>query len=190
MKKLINKDLKKILAAVACAGMILSGCVGGSDAVKTDSSKAEAAASVSVGSASEDSDIESSSGVSSVASKSSEDTEKNAGTELVKDENAVEIDGLEYEGSMEPEYADGFALHYYNDGYKVIEVRDDADYLIVPEGKDAPDGLDDGIQVLYQPLDDIYIAATSAMALFDSIDALGNIKFSGTKADGWCPSVF
>ena len=96
MKKQINNDLKKILAAVACAGMILSGCAGGSDAAKTDSSKAEAAASVSVGSASEDSGMESSSGVSSAASKSSEDTEKNAGTELVKDENAVQIDGLEY----------------------------------------------------------------------------------------------
>ncbi len=185
MKKQINNDLKKILAAVACAGMILSGCAGGSDAAKADSSKAEVSTSASVAAASEEGDTEDVSDVSSAASKGSEDTEKNAGTELVKDENAVQIDGLEYEGSMEPEYAGGFAVHYYNDGYKVIEVRDDADYLIIPEGKDAPDGLDDDIRLLYQPLDDIYIAATSAMALFDSIDALGNIKFSGTKADGW-----
>ena len=71
MKKRINNDLKKILATVACAGMLLSGCAGGGDAAKTDSSKAEVSTSASVAAASEEGDTEDVSDVSSAASKSS-----------------------------------------------------------------------------------------------------------------------
>lgn len=81
---------------------------------------------------------------------------------------------------MELSFAECFDVYYYNDGYKLLDVHDNAQYLVVPEGMEAPDGLDDSIQVLQQPLDTIYMAATSPMALFDAIGAVDSIKLSGT----------
>ena len=43
----------------------------------------------------------------------------------------------------------------------------------------------DDIVVLQKPLDNIYLAATSAMSLFSSLDALDNIKFSSLQESGW-----
>ena len=58
---------------------------------------------------------------------------------------------------------------------------DEGQYLLVPEGKEAPEGLDKNITVLQQPLDNIYLVATSAMDLFRAIDGIDNIHLSGTK---------
>ena len=96
-----------------------------------------------------------------------------------------EIPGLIWESSMEPEYATQFAVDYYQGGYALMEVIGDCRYLVVPEGKDVPEGLDESIKVLQQPLDTIYLQATSAMALFDRIDGLGSIRLVGTRKDGW-----
>ena len=56
---------------------------------------------------------------------------------------------------------------------------------MVPEGKEAPEGLDGDITVLMQPLDRIYLVATSAMDFFRAIDGIGAIRLSGTKESGW-----
>lgn len=48
-----------------------------------------------------------------------------------------------------------------------------------------PDGADEDYVILQQPLDHIYLAATSAMALFNAIDSLDNITMTGTQASGW-----
>nr|WP_294666277.1 ABC transporter substrate-binding protein [uncultured Blautia sp.] len=98
---------------------------------------------------------------------------------------APEIEGLTYESSMELSFAQCFDVYYYNDGYKLLDVHDNARYLVVPEGKEAPDGLDEEIRVLQQPLDTIYMAATSPMALFDAIGSVDSIKLSGLDASGW-----
>ncbi|MCD2492256.1 ABC transporter substrate-binding protein [Lacrimispora sp. NSJ-141] len=99
--------------------------------------------------------------------------------------DAPEIAGLTYESAMELIYAEGFDVYFYEGGYGLIDVHDSARYLVVPEGKPVPDGLDEGIIVLPQPLDQIYLAATSAMALFASMNALDAIRLSGTQASGW-----
>ena len=85
---------------------------------------------------------------------------------------APEIAGLTYESAMDLSFAECFDVYYYNDGYKLLDIHDDARYLIVPEGKEAPDDLDPEIQILQQPLDTIYMAATSPMALFDAIGSV------------------
>lgn len=105
----------------------------------------------------------------------------------VKDsgKKALEIDGLEYTKTMKLKYAAGFDVYYYKGGYKLLDVHDDRQYLIVPEGKKKPKNLDKSIVVLKQPLDHIYLAATSAMALFDSMDGLDSIKMSGAQASDW-----
>ena len=98
---------------------------------------------------------------------------------------APEIEGLTYESSMDLSFAQCFDVYYYNDGYKLLDVHDSARYLVVPEGKEAPDGLDEEIRILQQPLDTIYMAATSPMALFDAIGSVDSIKLSGLDASGW-----
>ena len=95
------------------------------------------------------------------------------------------IPGLTWESGMELEYATEFAVDYYAGGYALIEVIGDCRYLVVPEEREVPEGLDGSIKVLQQPLDTIYLQATSAMALFDRIDGLGSIRLVGTRKDGW-----
>ena len=97
----------------------------------------------------------------------------------------AQLPGLTYESSMELTYATGFSVDYYEGGYKFIQIVDGDRCLVVPEGKEAPAGLDGDIIVLQQPLDRIYLTATSSMALFDALGALDCIRLSGTDAAGW-----
>ena len=98
---------------------------------------------------------------SSANSATSETTSQISQTEEANDSNftAPEIPGLTWESTMPLTYANQFAVQYYSDGYKVLQVSDGENYLVVPEGKTAPDGLDANMQVLQQPLDHIYLAA-------------------------------
>ena len=99
--------------------------------------------------------------------------------------DALELPGLMWESRMNLIYATGFSVDYYEGGYALIDVKDSAQYLVVPEGMPVPEGLNPEIRVLQQPLDKIYLAATSAMALFDRLDALSSIRLVGTAASGW-----
>lgn len=87
--------------------------------------------------------------------------------------------------SMELLYADQFAVDYYNDGYALITIKDGGRFLVVPENRPIPAGLEEDIAVLQQPLDHIYLVATSAMDLFRALDGIGNVRLSGTDASGW-----
>ncbi len=89
------------------------------------------------------------------------------------------------ERSMELSYATQFQVDYYAGGYKLLTLADGARYLVVPKGGAAPIGIDADMTVLQQPIENIYLVATSAMCLFDALDALPAIQLSGTKADGW-----
>ena len=76
-------------------------------------------------------------------------------------------------------------MDYYEGDYALITIEDGDQFLLVPEGKEAPDGLDADITVIHQPLENIYLVATSTMDFFRALDGLGSISLSGTKADGW-----
>jgi len=102
-----------------------------------------------------------------------------------KKAEAPQIDGLTYESTMDLTYAQEFDVFYYKDGYKLIDVHEGRQYLIVPEGKEAPKGLDSDIVVINQPVQNIYMAATAIMSLFDALDAIDTVKFSGLEASGW-----
>ena len=107
-----------------------------------------------------------------------------AADEEFKDE-APQIPGLTYESEMELKYAQCFHVFYYNDGYALIDIKDDGQFLVVPEGKEAPADMDKSITVIQKPVSRIYLAATSAMAMFNAIDGLDSIRLSGTQASGW-----
>lgn len=97
----------------------------------------------------------------------------------------MELPGLTYDHSMELSYAEEFSVDYYNDGYALITIAEEGQFLVVPEGKEAPKGLSEDITVIKQPLNNIYLVATSAMDLFRAIDGIDNIRLSGTKESGW-----
>ena len=95
------------------------------------------------------------------------------------------IRGLSPERSMELAYATEFAVDYYTGGYKLITLGDGSCFLVIPEGGALPDGIADEITPLYQPVENIYLAATSAMCLFDALDRLDAIRLSGSKPESW-----
>ena len=89
------------------------------------------------------------------------------------------------ESSMKIDYAVGFKVDYFKEGLTLISLSDGSRYLKVPEGSEPPEGIDEDIVILKSPIDNIYLVATSAMCLFDGLDALDQIRLSGTKAEGW-----
>ena len=99
--------------------------------------------------------------------------------------SAVSWDSLTVESGLDLQYADQFTVEYYTGGYALIHIVDGNDYLVVPENKPVPDGLADTTVVLTQPLDHIYLVATSAMDLFCALDSIGSIRLSGTDERGW-----
>lgn len=93
--------------------------------------------------------------------------------------------GLHWDHAMELEYAEQFQVDYYEGGYKRIRIADDECFLLVPEGGEVPGELEEGVVVLQQPVENIYLVATSSMDFFCSLDALESIRLSGTNAEGW-----
>lgn len=98
---------------------------------------------------------------------------------------APQIGNLEFVGKTELHYAECFDVYRYAGGYSLIRIQEVGDFLVVPENAEVPAGLDSDLVVLQQPLDRIYLAASSAMALFDAMDAVDFIRLSGTQASGW-----
>lgn len=94
-------------------------------------------------------------------------------------------DALEYDHSMETLYAEQFSVDYYKGGYQKIAIADAGVFLVVPEGAEIPAGVPETVTILRQPLDSIYLVATSTMDLFRELDAIGSIRLSGTDASGW-----
>lgn len=122
------------------------------------------------------------SGNNSAGTEATKDTTKDAADKTKK---APEIEGLTYESTMDLTYATEFDVYYYKDGYKLIDVHEDKQYLIVPEGKEEPENLSEDIVVIQQPTENIYMAATASMSLFDAIGGIDKVKFSGLEASGW-----
>lgn len=88
-------------------------------------------------------------------------------------------------GSMKLEYANQFSVDFYADGTSLIKVEYGENYLLVPEDGDVPNPVPEGVTVLKQPLENIYLAASSAMDLFDGIGGLESVKFTSTPAKEW-----
>ena len=93
---------------------------------------------------------------------------------------------LVYEDSLKLQYAENFSIDYYADGYSMITTkRDGSRFLIVPEQAEAPEGLEEDIVILKQPIQDIYLVASAVMDMFCQLDGLDAISFSGQKQENW-----
>ena len=107
---------------------------------------------------------------------------------------APRIEGLTFVSAMDTVYADGFDIYTYeqadsstNEPLRLIDVHGSAQYLLLPQNSDPAvlQSLPDTITVLQAPLDNLYVAATSSMALFNAAGAIDRVTLTGTKADGW-----
>lgn len=103
----------------------------------------------------------------------------------VQEDSQASWCGLTYDHSMELLYAQQFQVDYYEGDYTRITIEGGDCYLLVPENGEIPSSLEPGVTVLQEPIQNIYMVATSAMDLFCSLDALDSIRLSGTDADGW-----
>ncbi len=165
----MKKSIGRISALLMSAILFVGGCGSTvSDTTENENSQTQQSVSTQDGANTSD-DVATNGDVSDV------DNEK----------HGPEIAGLTYKYAMNLTYATEFDVYYYEDGYKLLDVHEDKSYLVVPDGKDVPDGLDKDIVVLQQPTDHIYMAATAIMSLFDAMDALSNVKFSGVNSSGW-----
>ena len=88
-------------------------------------------------------------------------------------------------GELPVRYATQFSVTEYTGGYQLIEIETTGRFLVVPEGSGIPSGLDADIVPLCQPLENLYLAATSAMDFFRALDSIGRIRLSGTDRNGW-----
>lgn len=123
----------------------------------------------------------SSDSVENISSDISEDSAVSGSTESI-DENSAEF---VYESSMKLKYAENFSVDYYTGGYKLLTVMDGTKLLVVPEGKAVPENLEEDMYIMRQPVENLYLVATAAMDMFDSLDAVDTIRLSGQKEGNW-----
>ena len=123
----------------------------------------------------------SSDSVENISSDISEDSAVSGSTESI-DENSAEF---VYESSMKLKYAENFSVDYYTGGYKLLTVMDGTKLLVVPEGKAVPENLEENMYIMRQPVENLYLVATAAMDMFDSLYAVDTIRLSGQKEGNW-----
>ena len=93
---------------------------------------------------------------------------------------------LVFSHSYPLEYATQFTADCYEGGYTLLTITESGDkFLVTPEGAAEVDDLPEGVTVLRQPMQNIYLVSTSIMDLFIALDGLDSISLSGTKAEGW-----
>jgi hypothetical protein len=97
-----------------------------------------------------------------------------AAAEQEKDDTDREdqkIPGLTYLSTDENADAGLFSIYRYKDGYALIRVPGVGRYLVVPEGKETPEPLDDDVYVVKQPVKQAYVADEERFSsLWDAAD--------------------
>jgi iron complex transport system substrate-binding protein len=87
-------------------------------------------------------------------------------------------------GSMELTYAEQFSVDYYADGSALISiVGAERPYLLLADGATVETEQD--VVVIQEPVERVYLAASSAMDDFRQLDALDTIALTSTKAADW-----
>ena len=83
------------------------------------------------------------------------------------DEEVPVVGNLKYDYSMDIKYAENFSVDYYEGGYALISISNNTRFLVVPENMDVPEDLDEDIDVIQQPISNVYLVATAAMTFLD-----------------------
>ncbi len=92
---------------------------------------------------------------------------------------------LVYDHRLELAYAEEFSVDYFEGGYALISLSDSSQFLVVPEGKEAPSDLPETVTALQQPIKNTYLVASAVMDMYAALDAVDSLRFSALKADSW-----
>lgn len=93
-------------------------------------------------------------------------------------------------GEMQLDYANQFAVTYYEQGYSYIEIADGRDYVLIPEGAKRTNLGHEGATLIDLPCQKVYQAATSGADLIRELGALDEVvACSTTSKDYKIPEV-
>ena len=88
-----------------------------------------------------------------------------------------------YGKAVELKYAEQFYAEYVENDCVHVKIGED-DYIIVPEGRTAPEALSDAVKI-NQPVSQVYNAASSAMDLINGVGAIDKVGMTSTKENDW-----
>lgn len=94
----------------------------------------------------------------------------------------IDFTTLKKTGDVSLLYATQFQIEEYG-VYKMITIGDER-FLFVPDGEEAVTNLPADVTMIRQPKK-TYVVSTSVMDLLQAIDALDDIRLSGTKQEDW-----
>lgn len=107
-------------------------------------------------------------------------------TDSSRAENSkIRSNELVYVSSIKLQYAENFSVDYYEGGYTLLKIMDGTRILVVPEGREIPKGLDEETIVMKRPIENLYLVASGVMDMFDALEAIDTIRFSGQKEENW-----
>ena len=106
-------------------------------------------------------------------------------SEAASDMSPVDISGFTYISTDDSSFAKEYKIHRYDKDLLVIAVSDGRNYVLVPDGLDAPAIDAPDTFIIKKPLTSIYLAASAVMCQFDEIGAVDKITLSGTKEEDW-----
>ena len=162
-----------LLAGLLSLSLLVTGCggTGEAPAAKAPSSAAQ--------------ETEASVPETASAKSAAEEAELQEGGTNASLADAPALPGLTAESVLPLHYATCYNVFTYREGYQLIDIPKSGQYLVIPEGKTAPEGLDPSVICIPSAPKSIYLAATSAMALFDAIDSIDAVTMSGNSEGAW-----
>lgn len=92
--------------------------------------------------------------------------------------------GVQKTGSMKLHYAEHFSVDFYDGGPAKLTVGKESEYLLLPDGAPVPPGLEE-IQRIKIPVEQVYLASSSAADLFLQAGAIETVRFTGTAENNW-----
>lgn len=103
----------------------------------------------------------------------------------------AQIDGLSFERTIPLEYAREFRIDEYRHlgseikSYKLVTVSGSDRYLFIPENAPVPENLPPDMVLIFEPAENIFLCASSAMSLWTALGSLDKIRFSSIQKKGW-----
>lgn len=83
------------------------------------------------------------------------------------------------------EYATGFSIKNYNDNASIITTADGSYYLIKGDADIDVDKLPDGLSLVGNDVNRIYVVGTGSMDYFVALDELNKVKYSSLEEKSW-----
>lgn len=104
---------------------------------------------------------------------------------LPKSDSPLQLEGYNYEKSLLLYYAKEFKIDQYSSGAYLVTVAGSDRYLLLPKEAAIPKNLPAQVAVISLPVSNVYLCASSAMALWNRLDSLDSIKFSAVQKKDW-----